>query len=91
MKKSFITSGPDFKKFNLFSALWKLPSFELVNERFGHTAYLQNVSGILSMSPFDEDVPVTHYIAPFYGAFDLTIAGTKSAIYFESRGKFIVH
>ena len=40
------------------------------------------------MSPFDEDVPVTHYIAPFYGAFDLTL-GEDSAIYFENRGMFI--
>ena len=39
------------------------------------------------MSPFDEDVPVTHYIAPFYGAFDLTL-GEDSAIYYEPRGMF---
>lgn len=57
-------------------------------EFYGHTIkriYL-STAGILSMSPFDDDLPVTHYIAPFYGAFDLRL-GDDSAIYFESRAE----
>ena len=39
------------------------------------------------MSPSDEDsLPVSHYIAPFYGNFNPSFS-KDSAIFFESKGK----
>ena len=38
------------------------------------------------MSPFEDGLSSNHFIAPFYGIFDLS-KGLDSAIYFESRRK----
>lgn len=55
---------------------------------YGHTMrriYL-STAGMLSMSPSDEDsLPVSHYIAPFYGNFNPSFS-KDSAIFFESKG-----
>ena len=47
-------------------------------------------SGLLSMSPFEEGLSSNHFIAPFYGIFDLS-KGEDSAIYFESRRKLCIY
>ena len=40
------------------------------------------------MSPFEDGLSSNHFIAPFYGIFDLSV-GYDSAIYFESRRKYL--